>query len=117
MLTRLSVFFCLFLAGCTLLPVSTPGEGPDVEGEVISLLPDQRALIRATYRARSFPDTFFVNPGAEVLIRESNGSVRRGDKKDIRVGDHLRAWLTGVELRSFPPQYPARVVEVHRSAS
>jgi len=33
------------------------------------------------------------------------------------VGDHLRAWLTGIELQSLPPQYPARSVEVHRSGS
>jgi hypothetical protein len=114
MLTRFLIFFCLLLAGCQVLPVAAPPEGPDVEGVVIALLPDQRALLRATFRTGPYPDTFFVNPGAQVLVRESSGSLRQGDKNDIRVGDHLRAWLTGIELRSFPPQYPARVVEVYR---
>lgn len=114
MLTRSSVFLCLVLAGCNFIAATAPGEGPDVEGVVLHLLPDQRALIEAAYRAGPYPDTFYVNPGAEVLVREPSGSVRKGDKNDIRAGDHLRAWLTGVELRSLPPQYPARVVEVRR---
>jgi hypothetical protein len=113
-LTRFSLGFCLLLAGCSLVPATAPREGADVEGVVIALLPDQRALLKATYRAGPYPDTFYVNPGAKVLVREPSGSVRQGDKQDIRVGDRLRAWLTGVELRSLPPQYPARVVEVHR---
>ncbi len=115
MLTRLSLSFCFLLGGCNVLTSTTPDERPDVEGVVISLLPDKRAKIEATYKAGPYPDTFYVNPGAEVRVREINGSVRLGDKNDIRVGDHLRAWLTGIELRSLPPQYPARVVEVRRS--
>ena len=118
MLARLSLFFCLLLAGCSALPATAPGEGPgeapDVEGVVIDLLPDQRALLRATHRAGAYPDTFYVNPGAEVLVQEPGGSLRPGDRKEIRVGDRLRAWLTGVELRSHPPQYPAWRVEVYR---
>jgi len=114
MLTRLSVAFCLFLGGCNFTAATAPAGEPDVEGVVLGLLQDQRALVEATFRAGPYPDTFFVNPGAEVFLRESDGSVRRGDRNDIRVGDHLRAWLTGVELRSLPPQYPARTVEVVR---
>lgn len=116
MLSQFLLCVCLPLTGCNFASVSAPKEGPDVEGVVLSLLPDQRALVEATFRAGAYPDTFFVNPGEEVLVRESDGSLRPGDKHDIQVGDHLRAWLTGIELRSLPPQYPARRVEVHRSA-
>lgn len=87
-----------------------------MEGRIIGLLPDRRALVETTFRAGPYPDTLYVNPGAEVLVRDTDGSLRKGDRSDIRIGDHLRAWLTGVELRSFPPQYPARVVELRRSA-
>jgi hypothetical protein len=114
MRARFSVLCCMLLVGCNLVAVTAPSEGPDVEGVVIHLLPDQRALIVATFRAGAYPDTFYVNPGTDVIFRKSDGTSRRGDKTEIRVGDHLRAWLTGVELRSLPPQYPARVVEVHR---
>jgi hypothetical protein len=72
--------------------------------------------VEATFRSGPYPDTFYVNPGAEVLIRAADGSVRHGHKNEIRIGDHLSAWLTGIELRSLPPQYPARVVEVRRPA-
>jgi hypothetical protein len=116
MLTRFSVPLSLLLVSCNFISPTAQGEGPDVEGVVLSLLPDQRALVEATFRDGAHPDTFYVNPDAEVLIREPNGSLRRGDKHDIRVGDHLRAWLTGIELQSLPPQYPARRVEVRRSA-
>jgi hypothetical protein len=114
---RVAVLCCILLGGCNFVGATAPGEGPDVEGVVLHLLPDQRALIEASFRAGPYPDTFFVNPGAGVFIREADGSLRRGTKTEIRVGDHLRAWLTGVELRSLPPQYPARIVEVHRPGS
>jgi hypothetical protein len=116
MLVRSALLCCTLLAGCNFLAGTVPGESPDVEGTVIYLMPDQRALVEATFRAGPYPDTFYVNPGTDVFVREPDGTLRRGDKHDIRVGDHLRAWLTGIELRSLPPQYPARVVEVHRPA-
>lgn len=103
------------LAGCAPDGATAPRDNPDVEGIVLHLLPDQRALVEATARTGSYPDTFFVIPGSEVLVRQPDGSLRRGNKHDIAVGDHLRAWLVGIELLSLPPQYPARVVEVRRS--
>lgn len=106
----------LLLAACTPDGPTAPRDSADVEGTVLMLLPDQRALVAATVRAAQHPDTFFVNPGPDVLVRQPDGSVRRGDKHDIRVGDHLKAWLVGIELRSLPPQYPARVVEVRHAA-
>jgi len=103
---------CLLPVACSM--ATLPSGSPEVQGTVISLLPDQRALIQATVRPPELPDTFYVNPGDRVLIRQADGTLRRGNAGDIQVGDHLRAWLTGVELRSLPPQYPARILEVVR---
>lgn len=113
--TRFVLLVALVLTGCASEGPTGPRDSADVEGIVLALLPDQRVLVETTAQAGRFPDTFFVNPASVVLVRQPDGSLRRGDKGDIQLGDHLRAWLVGVELRSLPPQYPARVVEVRRS--
>jgi hypothetical protein len=40
-----AVLLALLLAGCNFIAPTLPGNAPDVEGTVISLLPDQRALV------------------------------------------------------------------------
>ena len=50
--------------------------------------------------------------GMVVLIQRANGSWAGGRADDIAVGDSVRVWHTGVELRSLPPQVFARRIEV-----
>jgi hypothetical protein len=112
MQTRLTFFALaafLFIAACSL--PTTRDEEPDVTGVVLYLLPDHRALIESSSSDTSQPATFFVNPPGAVWVREGR-SLRWADESEIRVGDRLDAWLMGVELRSLPPQYPARRVEI-----
>lgn len=47
-----------------------------------------------------------------VVVHRPDGSVRNGSAADIRPGVTVRAWLTGVELRSLPPQYPTTRIDV-----
>jgi hypothetical protein len=42
-----------------------------------------------------------------------DGFMRRGGLDDMRIGDTIRAWHTGVEDNSLPPQYDATRIEVY----
>ncbi len=58
-----------------------------------------------------------ISSATTVLVRESNGKLVQGDARDIRPGDSVHAWRTGIELRSLPPQYPVSRVIVMSSAT
>jgi len=50
---------------------------------------------------------------APIFIEEPSRSfLRRGGIDDLVKGAAIRAWTTGVELRSLPPQYFATRIEV-----
>ncbi len=106
-LTRV-LFGFLFLPAAALFRPPHHAKERDAEGVVIALLPDQRALLKATYRAGPYPDTFYVNPGAKVLVRGAQrlrASRRQAGYSSRRSSARI---FTGVELRSLSPQYPAR---------
>ena len=51
---------------------------------------------------------------APIFVRRADGSLVRGALSDVKAGAELRAWSTGIELRSLPPQWSATRVEVTR---
>lgn len=53
-----------------------------------------------------------ISPTTAVLVRQPGGALVRGRLGDIVPGASVRAWRTGVELRSLPPQYPVTRIEV-----
>lgn len=112
MVIRASILLCAMLGACHGISATAPDEAADVEGRIIGRLEDGRALVEATFRTDAYADTFYVNSAGAIVLRRADGSVRDGDRSDLVVGYHLRAWLTGVELQSLPPQYPAWFIEV-----
>lgn len=56
----------------------------------------------------------YLRRGTEVSIAEEGGRVRRGSVDDLRQGDRVQVWTTGVELRSYPVQVFAVRVHVLR---
>ncbi len=53
-----------------------------------------------------------VSGATDVLVRQPSGRLVLGRLGDIVPGASVRAWRTGVELRSLPPQYPVTRIEV-----
>ena len=104
----------VLLLSCGTSPVETKVDA-DVRGVIVGVLPDARALVALDPGHEPLPDTIFVNPGSVINVRTANGSVLSGGRGDIVVGARISAWLTGVELRSLPPQYPAGIVEIQHS--
>ena len=49
---------------------------------------------------------------ARVVVRRPGGRLERASRAAVVPGAALRAWTTGVELRSLPPQWTATYVEV-----
>lgn len=105
------------VAACAGDVLGPPDEAPDVQGTVIGRMPDDRLLLASSVSSDIYPDTFFVNAGSRtnVLVLQADGSYRRGTAADASKGDVVRAWLTGIELRSLPPQYPAWQLELRPS--
>lgn len=56
----------------------------------------------------------WVVRSSHVVVRQADGSLRRGGDADILTGDRVRVKTTGVEMRSAPPQYYAEWIEVTR---
>lgn len=96
-----------------------PEEPPDVQGVIVDVMPDYRVLVKSSVVLDAYPDTFFVNPRSDtrILIRQGDGIYRKGAITDLAEGDTIRAWLSGEELRSLPPQYPALMVELRKSTA
>lgn len=49
---------------------------------------------------------------ARVFVRRADGTLRLGGDSDLVVGAKILAWNTGVERRSYPPQWDATDVVV-----
>jgi hypothetical protein len=54
----------------------------------------------------------WIVANSSVLVRQPDGSLRSGSAADIAVGTRVRVKTTGTEVRTLPPQYYARWVEV-----
>jgi hypothetical protein len=53
-----------------------------------------------------------AGPQTDVIFQSVDSRWRAGSSADIPLGAVLRVWTTGVEMRSLPPQYIARRIEV-----
>jgi hypothetical protein len=58
------------------------------------------------------PRFYLIVSGETVVVVRRAGFARRGSVGEIQPGARVRAWRTGVELRSLPPQYPTTRIEV-----
>lgn len=56
--------------------------------------------------------TLLTSSAQRIVVHRADGSVRNGSAADIKPGVTVRAWLTGIELRSLPPQYPTTRIDV-----
>jgi len=58
-------------------------------------------------------DTVVVrSEGSLIRVQGAGGAWATGATDDIQVGARLRVWTNNVELRSTPPQYTARRIDV-----
>lgn len=114
--------YCLALAAAAATAGCTAGTAPP-EGE-----PDLIGTV-ARVRIESRPATVLVTDvrvpttgyeagvwldvgGASIFVRRLGGRLARAAPAAVVPGAGLRAWSTGVERRSLPPQWTATRVEV-----
>ena len=85
-------------------PEGAPGDG-DLGGVWIALPPD-------------FDDRpghgvgLVIWASTEIVVREADGTLRRGSLSDLAAGKRVRAWTTDAEYLSLPPAYDATRVEI-----
>jgi len=95
----------------------TDGE-PELIGTVASVRWSGRPTTVLITNLRT-PDTSYYPRGvaldvgrAAIFVRGRDATFRRATSADVVVGATIRAWSTGVELRSLPPQWEAVRVEL-----
>jgi hypothetical protein len=61
-------------------------------------------------------DTVWIRVGAltAVFLRAADSTLARADTAYPEIGETIQVWHTGVELRSYPPQYSATRLEIFR---
>ena len=112
---------CAAVAGCA---TDSTGPGGPVPGIISASVVDVRSSgdgftiladgVGGTSGADDPVGRFYLitSRARPVLVHRTDGSVRNGTVDDIVPGVTVRAWLTGVELRSAPPQYPTTRIDV-----
>ena len=106
---------CLSLA-CA--PGTAPPEGaPDLVGTVADARVEGRPATVVVTDVQ-LPGTGYASGvwldvgGARIVVRRADGRLSAASRAALALGAALRAWSTGVELRSLPPQWTATYVEV-----
>lgn len=116
----LLVVATVLLAGCGALTTETAEPRPDlVSARVVAVghvSTYTAVLVDSAGRVEDPTDTvgryyLQVGPGTRVYTRTPGGGLRASEVSALRSGDAVRAWRTGVELRSAPPQYPVSRIE------
>jgi hypothetical protein len=109
----------LLAAACSAGAVQPGDPRPDVVvATVVSVEPPSaytRVLVDTAGRAAEgnpAPRFYLVVSDETAVVVRRPGLARRGRVGDIQPGARVRAWRTGVELRSLPPQYPTTRIEV-----
>lgn len=112
---------CAAVTGCATDATEPGGPVPGIisasvvevrsSGDSFSILADS---VGGTSDADDPESRFYLitSRAQRVLVHHPDGSVRNGSVDDIVPGVTVRAWLTGVELRSLPPQYPTTRIDV-----
>jgi hypothetical protein len=110
----------VLLAGCGALTTETAERRPDlVSARVVAVGPVRvytAVLVDTAGRVENPMDMagryyLQVGPETRVYTRTPAGGLQGSNVSELRPGDAVRAWRTGVELRSAPPQYPVTRVE------
>lgn len=96
---------------------SAPARPPDLVGVVAEVGPLGRpATVRVgdvRVPAAGYEAGVALDLGrAPIFVRRPGGALARGGPADVAVGAAVRAWSTGVERRSRPPQWDATWIEV-----
>ena len=111
----LLLLLAIVVAACARHP-SLADSDAEYSGVLSELLPGGAAgtrflIVNATHAEPRDRAIVSVPASAEVRIVEAGGRMRSASAGDLRVGDRLDVWTTGVELRSYPVQVQA--VRVH----
>lgn len=80
-------------------------ESPDFPARLLVNRPDPGSADRTIVH---------VGPRTDIRIVQSGGAARPATAEELRTGDEVRVWTTGVELRSYPGQVFAVRIEVLR---
>jgi hypothetical protein len=107
----------LAVSGCSTATASGVWDGPDLVGTVADVTGDEserRVLVHDVVvpaSGYSAIDLFLTWPAgagtAQVYFLQKDGSIVRGTDRHIQPGSRLRAWTSGLERRSLPPQWDA----------
>lgn len=129
--TRHGAIFCWMisvLSGCDLLRITEPPlDPPEITGVImrVDLDPPRgqglRQLLIDEDPAPGTPETcrsaYFAVSSAAILVRQPDGSWRRGRKEDLRVGAVASGWYKkgSLALDSCPRQGEASVIAILES--
>ena len=115
----LSIVAVAIALGCTTEP--KVADFADLAGEVVSIRPQAantsaRALIRGAYltNPQDIVSEFDVHVGGRIYVEDARKRLLPASQSEIREGDRVRVWTTGVELRSLPPQVFSQIIIVER---
>lgn len=56
--------------------------------------------------------TIFSIENADLAVARQDGSLRRLESSDLKVGQRVKIWTIGVRLNSMPPMMSAVAVEI-----
>jgi hypothetical protein len=104
-------------AGCT-SSLAPPSPDPQIVGSVVAT--DWAGLsvyvrVRRETPVNGVSEVMVrIDPGVTVVARTADG-LEDAAATDLRLGDIVAIWHSGVELRSNPPGYFATFVEIRSS--
>lgn len=115
---RIPFAFLLLVAlgachGDPTLPHTPPTEvGPIVAENIQWATLNGRRSILVRPDGAECGTAFIVRPATRIRVRNPDGTTHRGTPLELTIGRVVRAWSTGVVLRSCPGQTTAAVIEV-----
>jgi hypothetical protein len=114
-----TVFAAALAAAAACAAATAPNAADAITGTVTARAPGADDLVplagarRATGTSAGSAGRLLLRVGgAAVYVRERDGALRRATPAAAVAGATVRAWPTGAELRSDPPQYPVTRVEI-----
>ena len=100
-------------AGGSAPPAGEPDLVGTVAGTAVATRPATVVVTDVRVPAAGYDAGVWLDVGgARVVVRRPGGGLEPASRAALVPGAALRAWSTGVERRSLPPQWTATYVEV-----
>jgi hypothetical protein len=90
-----------------------PSDEPNIVGTVVAVERRGPAVeVRVSRLTADGVDDVLVHIGGAPVVARAPDGLHQYLPTDVSTGQVVAVWDTGVELRSLPPQYFARFVEI-----